>query len=215
MSDMRYRGFNGEIETDGRTLAITRSGLVARGAFGKNVEPRVIPLRAIRGVRLKPATRLMNGWLQLLLGGGDTPELSTGTAPSNGDTVMFTHKNREAFGQLHRWLESVAAENTAHEVDPSAFPVTGEAVKPAVLTLSRRRRLQQLTGRLQQLTGREGSNKKRLLRTPGTRTSRWLEHGQVARRIARSLGTPMRMRSCGCSSAAEQRECWPLSMTVC
>ena len=94
-----------------------------RAAFGKNAEPRVIPLQAISGVRLKPATRLGNGYLQVLVGGEEAPEPSTGTAASNIDTVMFTHKNREAFEQLSAWLETVVAANEAAGIDPSAFGV--------------------------------------------------------------------------------------------
>lgn len=69
---------------EGETLTITRSGMVARAAFEKDVEPLVIPLQAIHGVRLKSASRLSKGWLQLLVGGVEAPELALGTAASNG-----------------------------------------------------------------------------------------------------------------------------------
>lgn len=121
-----YKGYNGDVTLEGETLTITRSGMVARAAFGKDVKLVVIPLQAIHGVRLKPASRLSNGWLQLLIGGVEAPELAIGTAASNGHTVMFTHKNREQFEGLRSWLDSVVAKNAADGTDPSAFPVKGQ-----------------------------------------------------------------------------------------
>jgi hypothetical protein len=120
------KGHNGDITLEGETLTITRSGVVARATFGKDVELVVIPLQAIHGVRVKPASRLMNGWLQLLIGGVEAPELAIGTASSNGHTVMFTHKNREQFEGLRTWLDAVVAKNVAAGIDPSAFPVKGQ-----------------------------------------------------------------------------------------
>lgn len=121
-----YKGQNGDITLEGGTLTIMRSGMVARATFGKDVEPVLIPLQAIHGVRLKPASRLTNGWLQLLVGGVEAPELTIGTAASNGHTVTFTHKNRDHFEGLRTWLDSVASKNAADGIDPSAFPVTGQ-----------------------------------------------------------------------------------------
>jgi len=121
-----YKGYNGEITIEEVVLTISRTGLAARAAFGKNLEPVVIPLQAISGVRLKPATRLMNGWLHLLVGGEEAPELVASTATSNSHTVLFTHKNRGAFDELRRWLETVIAKNVADGVNASAFHVTAQ-----------------------------------------------------------------------------------------
>ena len=122
-----YKGYNGDVTVEGETLTISRSGMVARAAFGNNVEPVVLPLQAISGVRVKPATRFVNGWLQLVVGGVDAAPLETKTAASNGHTVMFTHKNKQAFEGLGSWLESVIARNAAAGVDPSAYPVSAQA----------------------------------------------------------------------------------------
>jgi len=71
----------------------------------------------VSGVRLKEASRLGNGWLQLLLGGTDQPPLTAGTAASNPDAVLFTHGKREAFNQLHQWLLTVVEQNQSQGVD--------------------------------------------------------------------------------------------------
>jgi hypothetical protein len=116
---VKYDGYNGQIEVDDDELVITRDGLVARAAFGKDTPERRIPLQALSGVRLKEATRLKNGWVQLLLGGETPAELSAGTAASNANTVMFTHKKRSQFGELHDRLTAVVARNAEAGIDPA------------------------------------------------------------------------------------------------
>jgi hypothetical protein len=114
---MRYEGYNGQIEVTDDELVITRDGAKARLIFGKDTAERRIPLQALSGVRLKEATRLSNGWVQLLLGGEIPAELSTGTAASNANTVVFTHKKRAAFQELHHRLEAVIAQNADAGID--------------------------------------------------------------------------------------------------
>ena len=120
---MNYDGYNGTMRLDGDALVITRTGMVARAAFGKDTAPRSIPLKAIGGVHFKPASRLSNGWLQLVVGSDAAAELTTTQAASDADTVLFTNKNREQFEQLHGWLQTVVAKNRADGVDPSAYGV--------------------------------------------------------------------------------------------
>ena len=91
---VRYEGYNGQIELSEDELVITREGLGARTIFGKNTPERRIPLLALSGVRLREATRLKNGWVQLLFGGETAAELSGSTAASNANTITFTHKKR-------------------------------------------------------------------------------------------------------------------------
>jgi hypothetical protein len=110
---MKYDGYNGQIVIDGDALVISRDGMVARAAFGKGAEPRRIPLQAISAVALHEATRLKNGWISLGVGGAEAPDLGTGSAASNGDTVMFTNKHADEFSQLHTWLLTVVEKNQA------------------------------------------------------------------------------------------------------
>ena len=116
---MKYEGYNGQIEVGDDELVITRDGMRARAVFGKDTPARHIPLGALGGVRLKEATRVKNGWIQLLLGGESAEELSTGTAGSNANAVLFTHGKRKQFGKLHETLVGIVTANTEAGIDPS------------------------------------------------------------------------------------------------
>lgn len=108
---MRYDGYNGAIEVGDGAMSILREGAIARLTFGKDVPPRVIPLAAVAQARLQPATRLKNGFVQVVLAGEEAPELSGAAVASCSNLVLFTHKSNEAFASLHGWLEHVAERN--------------------------------------------------------------------------------------------------------
>ncbi|MEV0544282.1 PH domain-containing protein [Nocardia salmonicida] len=115
---MQYAGLNGQIEVVGDALIIRRTGMVAR--MGGTAGPdRRIPLPAISGVGFKDTTRLVNGHIQLGLGGRPIRELGS-QATGDPDTVVFTHKARDQFHQLHKWLQSVVELNLRAGIDPSA-----------------------------------------------------------------------------------------------
>jgi hypothetical protein len=116
---LKYEGYNGQIDVGDDELVITRDGMKARALFGKNTPERRIPLQAVSGVRLREATRLKNGWVQLLLGGEAADELSAGTAGSNANTVLFTHGKKDQFRELHDRLAAIVAENAGAGVDSS------------------------------------------------------------------------------------------------
>jgi hypothetical protein len=71
-------------------------------------------------VRLKEATRLKNGWIQLLLGGEEAADLTMGTAASNANAVLFTHGKKNQFRELHDHLTTLIAENAKAGIDPAA-----------------------------------------------------------------------------------------------
>ncbi|GGK38463.1 hypothetical protein [Nocardia camponoti] len=60
---MMYEGYTGNIMVDGDVLVVDRETRAGRLTFGKNLEPRRIPLAAVSGVALAPATYLTNGSL--------------------------------------------------------------------------------------------------------------------------------------------------------
>lgn len=107
---MTWHGHNGAVSVDGDALLIDRDTTAGRLAFGKGVQPRRVPLSAITGVRLKPASRLVNGHLSLGLNG---VEPAASGVPSDVDSVVFTHKHRAAFDELHAWLLTVVEHNAA------------------------------------------------------------------------------------------------------
>jgi hypothetical protein len=116
---LKYEGYNGQIEVRDNELVITREGLAARAVFGKNTAERRIPLQALSGVRLKEATRLKNGWVQLLLGGEKPAQLSAVSAASDANTVVFTHKNKNEFQALHDRLAALVDRNVEAGADPA------------------------------------------------------------------------------------------------
>ncbi len=115
---MTYEGYNGTIEIEDSALVIARSGRIARAAFGKETPQRRIPLQAVHGVRFKAASRLTNGWVQVLLGGEDAPEPTQGTAAGDPNVVTFTHAKHEEFEQLHQWLLGVVQRSRELGIDP-------------------------------------------------------------------------------------------------
>lgn len=97
-----YQGYNGQVTIEGDTLVVVRTGMVAK-AGGLSGERR-IPLASITAVAFRPATRLVNGQVRLGLDGAAPVGAMTGAADPN--SVVFTHKHREDFEELHRWLLS-------------------------------------------------------------------------------------------------------------
>jgi hypothetical protein len=115
---VKYEGDNGQLEIREGQLVITRQGMRARAAFGKDVPERQVPLEALSGITLKEATRLKSGWLQLMFGGQDEAPLSMGTAASNANTITFAHKKQESFRELHDRLLGIVKENSEAGTDP-------------------------------------------------------------------------------------------------
>ncbi len=107
-----YKGYNGTIHIDGEILIITREGVVAKAA-GLAGPDRRIPLKAVSGVRIKPATRLTNGCLTLGLGGAKADDPEANTTAGNRNTVLFRKKEQTTFQQLHDWLVGVVNHNQA------------------------------------------------------------------------------------------------------
>jgi hypothetical protein len=113
---MRYDGYNGQVELTSDSLVITRTGLVAKAAYGTRTDPRTIPLQAITGVRFQDATRLKNGSVRLLLGSNRDPRPRREMA-NEPDTILFTHGQQNSFAELRRWLDAVVTKNAEYGVD--------------------------------------------------------------------------------------------------
>ncbi|WP_345180758.1 DUF4429 domain-containing protein [Actinomadura verrucosospora] len=119
-----YVGVNGRILLEGETLILVRSGLRSK-MVGHAEESRRIPFQAISGVRYKEAGRMVNGYLQLGLGGVEPQALNVGNAASDPDTVLFTWGKRNDFEHLRSRLQQVVTVNRASGTDPAAFPYDG------------------------------------------------------------------------------------------
>jgi hypothetical protein len=113
-----YKGHSGRILAESDAILVVRDTLASKASHG-GVPPWRIPLQAITDVRLAEATPVKNGKIQILVG---TATPSDGGAAS-ADTVIFTHGQREQFGQLADWLRAVAKVNAESGVDSSSVPM--------------------------------------------------------------------------------------------
>ena len=108
-----YKGYGGTVELHDDQIVIRREGAVAK--IGGQGATREIPCSALSGVTLKPATRLVNGYLQLQLGGAPVRD-------HRGDpnSILFRHKDSARFEELADILRRRVADNVAQGVDPTA-----------------------------------------------------------------------------------------------
>jgi hypothetical protein len=111
-----YKGYDGTIELDDDHLVIRREGRMAKLAgLGAT---REIPLAAISSVTFKPATHLVNGYLQLRLG-ADPPRKQVG----DPNSVIFTHRHAAEFAELAEFLQQRIVESQAAGIDPATMDV--------------------------------------------------------------------------------------------
>lgn len=97
MTDITAKGVNGSIVFDGSLVTITRKGIGNKGQ-------KSVPLRSIGGVQIRPATMLVNGFIQLSVS-GETSRSSGGTgrlqdAANDENSVIFTKKQTADFEAL-------------------------------------------------------------------------------------------------------------------
>jgi hypothetical protein len=105
------KGHTGVVDFDGRTITIRRTGMLARAAVGKG-EKR-FPLTSVTAVQWKPASRLINGYIEFSLPGGvetrSKPGKATSDAGRNENAVVFTRGQMPAFEELRTAIEAAQA----------------------------------------------------------------------------------------------------------
>ena len=115
---MLYRGQTGALMVDGTSLVWIRPGKSAK--VNRLPAHRTVPLADVTGAVLVPPTRAIHGHLTVLLRGNQPPQLISTTAAGHPDTIVFRYRDRQAFGQLHRWLLHVAQVNAdARTTEPA------------------------------------------------------------------------------------------------
>ena len=101
------KGHNGTATLDRGFVTIKRSGFLARATVGKG--DKRIPVRHITGVQIKPAGRLVNGFIQFTVPGGNERRSAFGsqthTAASDENSVVFTRSQQAAFEALRDAIE--------------------------------------------------------------------------------------------------------------
>lgn len=113
-----YKGYTAKVVLTDDILTIRRSKI--RG-MGLDKERR-IPLGAIAEVRMRDATFIQNGYLQISVGTAK-PLLSATEAVSDNDTVLFTRRQRSTFRALRDRIEEIIEENQGKGIDPASVPV--------------------------------------------------------------------------------------------
>ncbi|HWU28024.1 MAG TPA: DUF4429 domain-containing protein [Microbacterium sp.] len=112
MSIIEAAGRNGQIHFDGKTVTIRREGFFGRAGHGRG--EKMIPIRQIAGVQMKPSGALTNGFIQLAVPG----EISTTKALKGGRTmdaandenaVIFTKKQQPQFEALRDAIRDAVA----------------------------------------------------------------------------------------------------------
>jgi hypothetical protein len=98
-----YPGHGARFDVDDASITKV-SGSVAATAFGHGTS---VPLTSVTGLRYKPASLLVNGYLQVLT--AESPDAKP--TASDPATVLFTRKKQPHFEQLRDWLSTVVRIN--------------------------------------------------------------------------------------------------------
>lgn len=125
---MEAKGNLGSITFDGQWVTIAKRG------FGPAMKgTRRLNIRQISSITLKPATHLVNGYIQFTLAGTAAANVrQTGRPqPDDPDSVSFRHKDNDSFRQLQHAVES--AISTAMRPDVPRIDIADQLQKLADL----------------------------------------------------------------------------------
>ena len=91
MGTLTAKGINGQVSFDGATVVITREGFVARSTHGRS--EKALPVRAIGSVQYRPASALVNGFIQFAVSGEESKRSigfgKKGDASRDENAVIF------------------------------------------------------------------------------------------------------------------------------
>ena len=116
---MEARGVNGQLLFDGNNVRITRNGFFGRSTHGRG--EKVLNLRSIGAVQIKPPSALTNGWIQFSVS-GESSRQSIGfgrsqDAANDENAVIFTKKSAADFEAIRDAV--LAAQNAGHAASPT------------------------------------------------------------------------------------------------
>lgn len=115
MSTLIAKGTNGQITFDGATVVITREGFVARTTHGRS--EKTFPVAAIGTVQYRPATALVNGFIQFSIA-GEVSKRSVGLgknsdAAKDENAVVFRKGANGEFQLIVDAVRAAQADNLA------------------------------------------------------------------------------------------------------
>ncbi len=106
------QGRNGQIAFDGKTVTIAREGFAARATHGRG--EKMLSLRQIAAVQLKPVSLLTAGYIQFTVPGEVSNNKSKGgrtfDAPKDENSVVFLKKQEPEFIALRNAIQTAIAD---------------------------------------------------------------------------------------------------------
>lgn len=106
---------------DGSFVTITRNGFLARASHGRG--DKRIPIASVSAVQWKPAGPMVNGFIQLSIGGADRQAAKgsrTMNAAKDENSVVFTKKQQGSFEELRAAIEQAIAQQHAPQAAAAA-----------------------------------------------------------------------------------------------
>jgi hypothetical protein len=125
------RGVNATIRFDGQTITILRGG-----PFGRSVGKgdTHIPLAHLTAVQFKPAGRVVNGFIQFIVGDGNERRSQVGRQtidPTRDEnSVVFSYGQREEFAGLRDAVQAALAR--PHQTSAAVRPDSTEPAQPTI-----------------------------------------------------------------------------------
>lgn len=129
---VEVRGVNGTIRFDGQTITILRTGPFGRLSVGKG--EKHISLADLTAVQLKPAGRVVNGFIHFTVGGGNERGSQPGRqridASRDENAVVFQYGQREAFEALCDAVQAALA--SPHQSSAALRPAPTDPAQPTI-----------------------------------------------------------------------------------
>lgn len=106
------QGRNGQVTFDGKTVTITREGLVARATHGRS--DKMLALRQISAIQLKPVSLLTTGYIQFTVPGEMSNNKGKGArtfdATKDENSIVFLKKQQPEFEAIRTAIQSALAD---------------------------------------------------------------------------------------------------------
>lgn len=112
MTEISARGRNGQVSFDGKAITITREGAAARVTHGRG--QKVIPLRQVTAVEMKPVGFLTTGYIQFTIPGELSKSKGKGARTMNAardeNSVIFLKNQEPEFETLRQSIQTALAD---------------------------------------------------------------------------------------------------------
>lgn len=122
---IQAKGQGGQMAFDGQYVTITREGFLGRASHGRG--EKKLHVSSISAVQWKPAGAMVNGFIQLSIGGADRQAAKGGrtmNAAKDENSVVFTKKQQSEFENLRAALDQAIAAQHAPSAPAAATPAS-------------------------------------------------------------------------------------------